>query len=475
MRNDPSIADDYCSFIGGIVRSLIGRHRALPPATIAQQYSDPFAVAPPAPEEAPEVPSVSQLAPAPTPLLDLLASYALTPDEAGAGPEPAWAAADLGYLNQGEVEDPSLGYLNQPVPNPDLGYLNHGAESAAPVNSGGGYLSDEVAVPPPAVAPEPEPVLAGPRRSDTADPDREVAHPEGWWEGRRIDVDEPGGGFDTSGAYPARQLHATFRDEELDAVAFRGTGGQFSRFGDRPDERAFTRTATQHWNQATRDAHRVTVDGGRLHVGGGRLDTGGASGVGTMPILMDGQRVPTGKGKFIYAMDKDGGLTTADSWEEHREVDLGETVDGKEANELRMVNHSTLLGGEGAAGAGELTVEDGVLQQVTDASGHYRPTGAMTANVLRELGGRGVDLHDVATRLTGADRNHHVSAREVLATQASLDAQGSTTDLREVVAAKRRALSAEVATGRTHLRNHVDVGAIEEKQRKAEGLRGPKA
>lgn len=124
-------------------------------------------------------------------------------------------------------------------------------------------------------------------------------------------------------------------------------------------------------------------------------------------------------------MNKDGDFIAADAWAEHQEVPI-QKRDGKSPYQLRMVNHSSLLGGEAAAASGELLVEDGTLKQASNVSGHYTPNSEMTTNALKEWQEKGVDLHNVAMRMVrerGEGPQMHVSARELLAVQAEIDAR----------------------------------------------------
>jgi hypothetical protein len=62
-------------------------------------------------------------------------------------------------------------------------------------------------------------------------------------------------------------------------------------------------------------------------------------------------------------------------------------------------HHSTFLAGQPVAAAGELLVTQGVLEVVTDRSGHYRPGFDQTASFLCWLAASGVDLSTVELRL----------------------------------------------------------------------------
>ncbi|WP_063127718.1 hypothetical protein [Nocardia fusca] len=61
-------------------------------------------------------------------------------------------------------------------------------------------------------------------------------------------------------------------------------------------------------------------------------------------------------------------------------------------------HHSTLVAGEPVAAAGTIRVSNGVVEQITDASGHYRPDRAHTLQMihrLRSLGVPKLDPHNI--------------------------------------------------------------------------------
>jgi hypothetical protein len=127
--------------------------------------------------------------------------------------------------------------------------------------------------------------------------------------------------------------------------------------------RAFYPHTVHYMTPAEREEHRLFVDAdGHLRsAGDGRLyDT--TSGVSAW----------SGGGQAIFVMDGSGNLYA--------------TLDQR----VGHTHHSSLLGGEPVAGAGEIEVEDGRLVSMTNQSGHYRPTMAMNDRVLRSLREQGL-------------------------------------------------------------------------------------
>lgn len=109
--------------------------------------------------------------------------------------------------------------------------------------------------------------------------------------------------------------------------------------------------------------YRVTFssDGKLLDATGQPLDTSTASNF-------------AGQNKAIYVVDKDGNVFV--SLEQQRGV----------------FHHSSLGQGLPVAGAGEIQVEDGVLQFLNRQSGHYRPTPTQLAQVEQWFKANGVDF-----------------------------------------------------------------------------------
>ncbi|MFE7718017.1 toxin glutamine deamidase domain-containing protein [Nocardia rhizosphaerihabitans] len=104
----------------------------------------------------------------------------------------------------------------------------------------------------------------------------------------------------------------------------------------------------------------------RLYVIDGRLCT--ADGV---PLDTRSGTTARGAGRAVFVMDEHGNLYASTY------------------HERGLFHHSSFLSGGNVAAAGELVVIDGILQTLTDSSGHYRPARGHTmqaVNQLRRLG-----------------------------------------------------------------------------------------
>jgi hypothetical protein len=69
-------------------------------------------------------------------------------------------------------------------------------------------------------------------------------------------------------------------------------------------------------------------------------------------------------------------------------LDHGESVSS--------VHHSTPLAGGGVAGAGQLTVEQGVITAINDESGHYKPEGEYLWQTVAWLHAQGMPVADIS-------------------------------------------------------------------------------
>ncbi|MEV0075810.1 toxin glutamine deamidase domain-containing protein [Nocardia neocaledoniensis] len=119
----------------------------------------------------------------------------------------------------------------------------------------------------------------------------------------------------------------------------------------------------RYLDENERQAFRLEIRNGQLYAANGRpFDTRG------------GQSVWHGGGRAIFVMDQDGNLYAS----------------------LRhspgIFHHSSFLAGAPVAAAGELVVIGGVLQQLTDSSGHYRPERGHTVQAIEHLRSLGVAL-----------------------------------------------------------------------------------
>jgi hypothetical protein len=63
---------------------------------------------------------------------------------------------------------------------------------------------------------------------------------------------------------------------------------------------------------------------------------------------------------------------------------------------VSSVHHSTPLAGGGVAGAGQLTVQQGVIKSVNDESGHYKPEGEYLWQTVAWLHAQGMPITDIS-------------------------------------------------------------------------------
>ena len=142
-----------------------------------------------------------------------------------------------------------------------------------------------------------------------------------------------------------------------------------SKLGDRISRLPFMSPARRipMFSAAERKAYEVTVQDGRLYWRGKLLNT-------EHPV----EGAP--KATYIFVMAKDGTLYAAPN---------GGTT--------RNIHHSSFLHGAPAAGAGTMVVVDGVVQKITNKSGHYGHRAGKMRQVLAELEKRGIDTESIET------------------------------------------------------------------------------
>jgi hypothetical protein len=127
--------------------------------------------------------------------------------------------------------------------------------------------------------------------------------------------------------------------------------------------RAFYPDTVKYMSPEEREAKRLFVDGeGNLRSAkdGSLFNTGNAS------------TAWSGQGRAIFVADGHGNIYAS------LEQTVGHT------------HHSSLLGGDPVAGAGEIQVRDGKLVAMTDQSGHYQPSSAANDRVLQSLRDQGL-------------------------------------------------------------------------------------
>ena len=130
-----------------------------------------------------------------------------------------------------------------------------------------------------------------------------------------------------------------------------------------PGNSIWNGSAVKYLNESERGVYQITIRDGKLYDSDGNLfDTS------------SGGSVHSSDPRAIYVVDQDGNLYASNT------------------QIIGQFHHSSFLAGGDVAGAGELKVVDGNLQLITDQSGHYLPTQAMTDQVVEYLRARGVQI-----------------------------------------------------------------------------------
>ncbi|YAF94638.1 MAG: DUF4157 domain-containing protein [Nodularia sp. CChRGM 3473] len=101
-------------------------------------------------------------------------------------------------------------------------------------------------------------------------------------------------------------------------------------------------------------------------------------------------------GRAIFVMTADGKIYLADPTDE---IEKGEALSWRNPLFFDKFHHSSFLRGAPVAAAGELVFAEGILKQVTNQSGHYKPGIIHTMQVLQEFKERGVNLKNVELEL----------------------------------------------------------------------------
>jgi hypothetical protein len=141
----------------------------------------------------------------------------------------------------------------------------------------------------------------------------------------------------------------------------------------------FAPNAVQRLTDAQREEHRVFVgQDGLLYKSDGTLfDTRGSD--------THWGHVSGDDNRAIFVMDEHGNMYASTY---------------QKAGDF---HHSTLSNGQPVAGAGEIQVHDGKLVDITDQSGHYRPSQSMTNQVTSTLQGQGANMDGVKTYMTSRE------------------------------------------------------------------------
>ena len=123
-------------------------------------------------------------------------------------------------------------------------------------------------------------------------------------------------------------------------------------------------TQVTYLGPAERQAFKLHIKDGKLYDAEGNLfDTADAASVHS-----------GGGGRAIAVMDADGNLYAS------------------KYQEVGKFHHSSLTAGEPVAYAGEIKVEDGLLTEISNRSGHYRPPQASVDQARQILEFFGIDF-----------------------------------------------------------------------------------
>lgn len=146
--------------------------------------------------------------------------------------------------------------------------------------------------------------------------------------------------------------------------------------------------------------YKLDIQGGKLGKGGEVLNT-----IGTLPAFIKDK-----SHRHMFTMSKVGEFYAAG-------VKEGFQKHGR-------VHHTTMTGGQEAAAAGELQINKGKLEAISDSSGHYRPGAAMTYQALHRLHSQGMDLSGTNVELAGKKKGQKtlsLSATEIMAYQKEME------------------------------------------------------
>jgi hypothetical protein len=121
----------------------------------------------------------------------------------------------------------------------------------------------------------------------------------------------------------------------------------------------------KYLNEAERTEFEIFVQHDRIIDKNGKLfDTNGSIEIG-----IDGKPIPSNKAIFVMS-------------------EKGEIFISKQ-NEIGKFHHSSFLAGEKVAAAGDIIIEKGIIKQISNQSGHYKPIiEQVKRNLLKELSTR---------------------------------------------------------------------------------------
>ncbi len=122
--------------------------------------------------------------------------------------------------------------------------------------------------------------------------------------------------------------------------------------------------------------------------------------------------------RHIFAMDGQGQIYTADAIKEN--VERGKKAQESGESTQERFHHSSFLGGEDVAGAGEMQVRDGQVELVSDTSGHYRPGSKQMMQAVQQLEKNNVPVEQLGVEFVGKSQGQgalQASAVELLGYQ----------------------------------------------------------
>lgn len=118
--------------------------------------------------------------------------------------------------------------------------------------------------------------------------------------------------------------------------------------------------------------------------------------------------------RHIFTMDGQGQFYSGDAIRENRE--RGQVAADNGASQQERFHHSSFLGGEDVAGAGEMQVRDGQVELVSDTSGHYQPGSKQMMQTVQQLQKNNVQTERLGVEFVGKNgtNNMQASATELL-------------------------------------------------------------
>jgi hypothetical protein len=199
----------------------------------------------------------------------------------------------------------------------------------------------------------------------------------------------------------------------------------------------YDRTLTEYMSAEDRQAFRLTAKDGKLYDSSGALHSSDPHAKGDYPGSTGGDIFVLDQGGLFAinqrahqdyinadpdAGDESGaafGVMEQSYTDEQGDGPVNYTgeqpqegleleADGEGESVYRTVHHSTLAAGQRAPGdrtplrvaaAGEIQTEQGEVRSISDASGHFHPTTAQTAQMVGTLEAAGVDLSNTSINL----------------------------------------------------------------------------